>query len=76
MLWDNSNNVFRNTLGQAERSLASKPRGVRNQWAHNEQFANNAAERAIKTVVIGRENWLFAGPDEGAGRPPRSVPSP
>lgn len=26
---------------------------------------NNAAERAIKTVVIGRKNWLFAGSDNG-----------
>ncbi len=27
---------------------------------------NNTAERAIKTVVIGRKNWLFAGSAEGA----------
>ena len=26
---------------------------------------NNAAERAIKPVVIGRKNWLFAGADAG-----------
>jgi len=26
---------------------------------------NNAAERALKNVVIGRRNWLFAGSDEG-----------
>lgn len=26
---------------------------------------NNIAERAIKNVVIGRKNWLFAGSDEG-----------
>ena len=26
---------------------------------------NNAAERAIKNVVIGRKNWLFAGSDAG-----------
>lgn len=26
---------------------------------------NNAAERAIKSVVLGRKNWLFAGSDEG-----------
>ena len=28
-------------------------------------IANNAAERVIKTVVIGRKNWLFAGSDNG-----------
>ncbi|RAK13172.1 transposase IS66-like protein, partial [Salipiger aestuarii] len=26
---------------------------------------NNPAERAIKPVVIGRKNWLFAGADAG-----------
>jgi len=26
---------------------------------------NNAAERALKNVVIGRRNWLFAGSDQG-----------
>lgn len=26
---------------------------------------NNAAERALKSVVIGRKNWLFAGSDAG-----------
>jgi len=26
---------------------------------------NNAAERAVKLVVIGRKNWMFAGSDAG-----------
>lgn len=26
---------------------------------------NNASERAIKNVVIGRKNWIFCGSDEG-----------
>ena len=29
---------------------------------------NNTAERAIKPVVIGRKNWLFAGSHEGGKR--------
>jgi transposase len=29
---------------------------------------NNTAERAIKPLVIGRKNWLFAGSHEGAKR--------
>jgi transposase len=29
---------------------------------------NNAAERALRSVVIGRKNWLFAGSDEGGRR--------
>ena len=28
---------------------------------------NNAAERALKRVAIGRKNWLFAGHDEAGG---------
>lgn len=27
---------------------------------------NNAAERALKRVAIGRKNWLFAGHDQAA----------
>jgi transposase len=29
---------------------------------------NNAAERALKRIVIGRKNWLFAGSDNGGKR--------
>jgi transposase len=29
---------------------------------------NNIAERALRQVVVGRKNWLFAGSDEGAKR--------
>jgi hypothetical protein len=32
------------------------------------EIDNNAAERAIRPVAIGRKNWLFAGSDEGGGR--------
>jgi hypothetical protein len=42
-----------------------------NQWAALNRYAeqgylnidNNAAERALKRVAIGRKNWLFAGHD-------------
>jgi transposase len=29
---------------------------------------NNAAERALRGVAIGRKNWLFAGSDRGGAR--------
>ena len=43
-----------------------------NQWAALNRYAgqgylnidNNAAERALKRIAIGRKNWLFAGNDE------------
>lgn len=31
-------------------------------------ICNNAAERAIRPLAIGRKNWLFAGSDEGGQR--------
>jgi transposase len=30
-------------------------------------MTNNAAERAIRPIALGRKNWLFAG-SEGGGR--------
>src|SRR6266702_4963591 len=36
VMWDQWNVVFRNVLGQAERSLVSELREVRNKWAHQE----------------------------------------
>jgi hypothetical protein len=29
---------------------------------------NNAAERAIRGIALGRKNWLFAGSDKGGAR--------
>jgi len=31
-------------------------------------MSNNAAERALRGVAVGRKNWMFAGSDEGARR--------
>jgi transposase len=47
---------------------------AQNQWAALNVYAtqgylnidNNAAERALKRVAIGRKNWLFAGHDAAA----------
>jgi hypothetical protein len=32
------------------------------------EIDNNAAERAIRAIALGRKNWLFAGSDEGGDR--------
>ncbi len=50
VMWDQWNSVFRNSLGQSERSLVSELRGVRNSWAHNEQFTSNDAIRALDSM--------------------------
>ncbi len=31
-------------------------------------LSNNAAERALRGVALGRRNWLFAGSDRGGER--------
>jgi hypothetical protein len=31
-------------------------------------MSNNAAERAVRCVAVGRKNWTFAGSDEGGRR--------
>jgi transposase len=31
-------------------------------------LSNNAAERAIRGIALGRKSWLFAGPDRGGQR--------
>ena len=31
-------------------------------------MTNNAAERAIRPIAIGRKNWTFAGSDDGGRR--------
>lgn len=31
-------------------------------------MTNNAAERELRAVAIGRKNWTFAGSDEGSRR--------
>jgi transposase len=33
------------------------------------EIANNAAERSLRTVALGRKIYLFAGSDAGAERP-------
>ena len=31
-------------------------------------MTNNAAERALRGIAVGRRNWTFAGSDEGGRR--------
>ena len=50
VMWDHWNAVFRDSLGQAERSLVSELKVVRNQWAHHEQFSSNDAVRALDSI--------------------------
>jgi predicted AAA+ superfamily ATPase len=49
-MWGRWNEVFRNTLGQAERTLVSELREVRNRWAHQNPFSTDDAYRALDSA--------------------------
>jgi predicted AAA+ superfamily ATPase len=51
VMWDAWNEVFRNTLGPAERSLVGEIRGFRNRWAHQEPFTSDDADRALDSMA-------------------------
>ena len=42
--------VFRNTLGKAERSLVNELIEVRNRWAHQQPFSGDDADRALDSM--------------------------
>ena len=50
-MWNEWNNVFRKTLGHAERTLVSELREVRNRWAHQRPFSTDDAYRALDSVA-------------------------
>ena len=45
------NDVFRATLGQAERSLVNELLDWRNRWAHQQRFASDDAERTLDSAA-------------------------
>ena len=51
LMWEAWNDVFRNTLGHAERSLVSELRDHRNKWAHQEAFSSDDAYRALDSIA-------------------------
>jgi predicted AAA+ superfamily ATPase len=50
LVWNSWNEVFRRTLGQAERTYVSELRGVRTKWAHQQTFSGDDAYRALDTA--------------------------
>ncbi len=77
-LLDDLRAFLERSLGQISRksSLAGAIRYSLTRWAalcrYTEdgrlEISNNAAERAIRPLAIGRRNWLFAGSDAGGQR--------
>lgn len=50
VMWEAWNDVFRKTLGPAERSLLSELRDHRNKWAHQETFSSDDTYRALDSA--------------------------
>jgi transposase len=38
-------------------------------------LSNNAAERGLRGIALGRKSWLFCGSDRGGSAPPRCIAS-
>ncbi|TWB75524.1 putative AAA+ superfamily ATPase [Nitrospirillum amazonense] len=51
LMWEAWNEVFRNTLGPAERGLVGEIRGHRNNWAHQKPFSGDDADRALDSIA-------------------------
>ena len=50
LMWESWNEIFRKTLGPAERSLLSELRDHRNKWAHQHTFSSDDAYRALDST--------------------------
>ena len=50
LMWESWNDIFRKTLGPAERSLLSELRDHRNKWAHQHTFSGDDAYRALDSA--------------------------
>ena len=51
LMWGAWNDIFRQTLGRAERTLVSELQVVRNRWAHQERFSTDDAYRALDSAA-------------------------
>ncbi|MDI7268336.1 MAG: Swt1 family HEPN domain-containing protein [Myxococcota bacterium] len=50
LMWEAWNDVFRKTLGPAERTLVRELQDVRNKWAHQQTFSSDDAYRALDSA--------------------------
>jgi predicted AAA+ superfamily ATPase len=61
LMWESWNEVFRRTLGPAERSLVNELRDHRNKWAHQEAFSGDDTYRALDSA--GRMLTAVSAPE-------------
>ncbi|MCS1417413.1 MAG: hypothetical protein M2R46_05167 [Verrucomicrobia subdivision 3 bacterium] len=63
LMWETWNEVFRDTLGPAERGFVGELRGHRNRWAHQENFSSDDAYRVLDSA--GRLLAAVSAPQAG-----------
>src|SRR5258708_33331351 len=63
VIWSEWNSVFNKTFGQAERTLVSELRDIRNKWAHQQAFSGDDAYRALDSA--GRLLTAVSAPEAG-----------
>ena len=68
--------VFRTTLGKAERSLVNELIEVRNRWAHQQPFSSDDTDRALDSMgrllaSVSAPQADEVGEDEDGAAPPR-----
>lgn len=51
VLWEQWNNVFKQTLGRTERSIVSELRDTRNDWAHTSTISSDDTYRALDSIT-------------------------
>jgi len=51
VIWEQWNNIFKNPLGQSERTLVSELRNTRNDWAHKPTFSTDDTYRALDSIT-------------------------
>jgi predicted AAA+ superfamily ATPase len=51
LMWECWNDIFRQTLGPAERGLVGEIRGHRNNWAHQVPFSGDDTDRALDSIA-------------------------
>ncbi|UZQ52956.1 DUF499 domain-containing protein [Trichothermofontia sichuanensis B231] len=51
VMWEQRNSIFKQSLGQAERTLVSELRTTRNDWARTTTFSTDDAYRALDSMV-------------------------
>lgn len=50
VMWEQWNTIFKNPLGQSERTLVSELRNTRNDWAHKATFSTDDTYRALDSI--------------------------